>query len=36
MYKTFINEHNNTRIFADIHEKEFTLFFVLFIIIYGE
>lgn len=32
MYKTGRKEHNNIRIFADIHEKEFTLFF-LFIII---
>lgn len=32
MYNFFIIYHNKNRIFADIHEKEFTLFFVLFII----
>lgn len=32
MYNFFIIYHNKNRIFADIHEKEFTLFFILFII----
>lgn len=32
MYKSGILVHNSNRIFADIHEKEFTLFFLLFII----